>query len=250
MRLPTFHSSAASFGIGRFGRAPIELHASFFVAALALTCQFWMRYTLTGLALTLIGIVVIFGSVLIHELAHAMFARRYDIPVARIDIHIFGGTVQYGWRPKQLSQDVALTFAGPASNLALAAVAGLLLLLLLEPHMVKDGCEWMQQGYEDPGFAGRALSFAMFVNLGLALINLLPAFPLGGGWIAYRVLTHRFGKRSAGMVVGWLGVALATVSTLVFLASLLSGFAIYAPPDFRSNLDALRAVRRDDPIPL
>jgi Zn-dependent protease len=207
-----------------------------------------MPGTLTGLALTLVGIVVIFGSVLIHELAHAMLARRYDIPVARIDIHMFGGTVQFGWRPQRLSRDVALTFAGPASNLVLAAVSGLLLLFVLEPHMVKDGCEWMQQGYEEPGFAGRALFFGMYINLGLGLVNLLPAFPLDGGWIAYRVLTYRFGARKAGIVVGALGVALASVSTLVFVGSILSGFAIYAPPNFRSNLEALRTAQRGDSI--
>lgn len=248
MRLPIFRFNTVSFDIGRFGRAPVELHAGFFLVALALTCPFWMRYTPSGLALTLIGIVVSLASILIHELAHALFARRYNIPVVRVDIHAFGGTVQFGWRPKRLSQDIALTFAGPASNLALAALAGLLLLLVLEPHMVKGGCEWMQQGYEEPGVAGRALFFAMYINLGLGLVNLLPAFPLDGGWIAYRVLTHRFGERSAGIVVGSLGVALAVVSTLVFLASLLSGLAIYAPPDFRSNLDALRAARRGDSI--
>jgi hypothetical protein len=48
--------------------------------------------------------------------------------------------------------------------------------------------------------------------------------------------------------VGSLGVALATVSTLVLFGSLLAGMAIYAPPDFRSNLEALSAARRGDPI--
>src|SRR5262245_38368852 len=128
MRFPSFNLQAGTFDIGRFGRAPIELHAGFFLVALALTLQFWKRFTLSGLALTVIGIAIIFGSVLIHELAHAMYARRYNIPVARIDIHMFGGTVMFGWRPSRLSQDVAVTFAGPASNLILAALCYVLLL--------------------------------------------------------------------------------------------------------------------------
>jgi Zn-dependent protease len=248
MRFPRFDFQSAMFDVGRFGRAPIEVHGSFFVIAFALTFQFWMRGTLDGLGLTLIGIIVLFASILVHELAHAAFARRYNIPVTRIDIHLLGGTVEFGWRPSRLSQDMALMFAGPASNLMLAALSGLALLFVLEPHMVKAGCEMIEDGFEPPGFAGRALFFAMYVNLGLGLINLLPAFPLDGGWISYRVLTHRFGQRTAGIVVASLGIFLATLSTLLFIGSLFSGMTIYAPPSFRSNLDALHAARAGQTI--
>lgn len=242
MRFPSFDYQAGTFDIGRFGRAPIELHAGFFLVALALTFQFWKRGTLTGLALTVIGIAVIFGSVLVHELAHALYARRYNIPVSRIDIHFFGGTVQFGWRPPQLSQDLALTFAGPASNLILAGICWKLL------QLVPDGEAVRLSGVDPAWFIGRAVSFAMYINLGLGLVNLLPAFPLDGGWMAYRLLAQRVGRRNAGLIVGSLGVVLATLSTLVLFGSLLAGMAIYAPPDFRSNLDALRAARRGDPI--
>src|SRR5437868_14171053 len=109
MRFPTFDMQTATFAVGRFGRAPIDLHAAFFITALALTMQFWKRATFSGLVLTVIGVVVIFGSVLIHELAHSVFARRYRIPVTRIDLHMLGGIVQFGWRPARISQDVALT---------------------------------------------------------------------------------------------------------------------------------------------
>lgn len=249
MRFPRFDLQSATFDVGRFGRAPIELHASFFIVAFALTLQFWKRYSLEGLALTLIGIAILFGSILLHELAHALLARRYNIPVSRIDIHALGGTVHFGWRPSRVAQDIALTFAGPAANLVLAAFCGVALLFALEPHMVKSGCEMIEDGFEPPNtILSRALYFAMWINLGLGLINLLPAFPLDGGWISYRLLTHRFGERRAGIAVASLGIVFATISTLVLLCSLLAGMAIYAPPDFRSNLDALRAAREGYPI--
>jgi Zn-dependent protease len=242
MRFPNFDFQAGTFDIGRFGRAPIELHASFFLAGLALTLPFWKRGTLSGLALAVIGIAAIFGSILVHELAHALYARRYNIPVSRIDIHFFGGTVQFGWRPPQLSQDLALTFAGPTSNLILAGICWKLLQLVPEGATVRLG------GFDPVWFIASAISFAMYINLGLGLINLLPAFPLDGGWMAYRFLTQRVGRRNAGLIVGSLGVVLATLSTLVLLGSLLAGMAIYAPPDFRSNLEALRAARRGEPV--
>lgn len=249
MRFARFDFRSATFDVGRFGRAPIALHASFFLAAFALTLQFWKRTSLEGLALTVIGIAILFASILVHELAHALLARRYSIPVSRIDIHALGGTVHFGWRPSRVAQDLALTFAGPASNLVLAALCGVALLFVLEPHMVKAGCEMIEDGFEPANtIVSRALVFAMWINLGLGLINLLPAFPLDGGWISYRLLTPRFGRRRAGIVVASLGIVFATISTLVLLGSLLAGMAIYAPPGFRSNLEALRAAREGDPI--
>jgi len=249
MRFPRFDFRSATLDVGRFGSAPIAIHASFALVALALTLQFWKRYSLEGFALTLIGIAVLFASILVHELAHAAFARRYHIPVQRIDIHALGGTVQFGWRPSRLSQDLALTFAGPASNLVIAALCGIALLFVLEPHMVKAGCEMIEDGFEPPNtIFSRALYFAMWINLGLGLINLLPAFPLDGGWISYRLLTHKFGQRTAGIAVASLGLVFAVISTLVLLGSLLAGMAIYAPPDFRTNVEALQNAREGYPI--
>lgn len=249
MRFPRFDFQSATIDIGRFGQAPIALHASFFFIAFALTFHFWKTWTLAGFGLALIGIAIIFVSILIHEFAHAVFARRYNIPLHGIDINVYGGVVHFGWRPSRVSRDIALTLAGPASNLALAALTGIALLFVLEPHMVKSGCEMIEDGFEWPtGIFGRVLLFATFFNLGLGLMNLLPAFPLDGGWIAYRLLTHRFGTRTAGTIVASAGIVLAALSTLVLLGSLLSGFAIYMPLSFRTNLEALDAARRGEPI--
>ena len=249
MRLPAFDYDTAAFDVGRFGRAKVVVDASFFIVAFALTYQFWSRPSMSNLLLTVFGIAAIFGSILIHEFAHAVFARRYRIPVTLIEIHVFGGTVHFGWRPAKLSQDVALTFAGPASNLILAAVCFVLLMPFAATTAVSP-LAVVGSGFDVIAFVRRALTFAMYVNLGLGLVNLLPAFPLDGGWIAYRTLTHRFGQRNAGMIVGSLGIVLAAFSGLVFLASLFAGMAIYSPPDFRSNLDALQAARRGEPVPV
>jgi Zn-dependent protease len=250
VRFPTFDFTKETFEFGRFGRAPIEVHVSFFLLALALTLHFWSRGPLAGLALTVIGSVIVFASILVHELAHAVFARRYRIPVSRIDIHGFGGTVHFGWRPPRLSQDLALTFAGPASNFILAAACYGLLLLLPEatPKMVQSGSSMVQVGFEPSSILERPLRFALYLNVGLGIFNLLPAFPLDGGWIAYRVLSNCLSRRVAGMVVGSLGIVVGGVTTLMFFGSLLSGTAFFAPPNIQANLDALRAARRGDPV--
>jgi Zn-dependent protease len=205
---------------------------------------------LAGLVLTVIGAVIVFISILIHELAHAVFARRYRIPVSQIDIHCFGGMVHFGWRPPRLSQDLALTFAGPASNFILAALCYGLLLLLPEaaPKMVQVGSSLIQMGFEPPSILARPLRFALYLNLGLGIFNMLPAFPLDGGWIAYRVLTNYLSRRVAGIIVGSLGLVVGAVAGLAFVASMLTGAVFFAPPNIQANLDALRAARRGDPV--
>lgn len=235
MRLPSFNLQTASFDLGRFGRAPIELHlgetpvelhTSFLLAAVVLTFHFWGQLTLSNLALAVAGIAVILASVLMHELAHVAVARSCDIRVARIDIHAFGGVVQFGSRPIRLSRDLALLLAGTGSNLALALISGSLLLSWLEPHMVKSGCEWIEDGYHAVGFAGKMLAFAMFINLGLALINLLPLRPLDGGWITYRGLRQRVGRQNAGVIV-----ALRVTAQGMMAVSLLIALKAIGIPD-------------------
>ena len=80
MRFPSFSrlpgAAISSISAGSAARRSNCMPASSWSNALALTFQFWKRGTLTGLALAVIGIAVIFGSVLVHELAHALYARR------------------------------------------------------------------------------------------------------------------------------------------------------------------------------
>ena len=97
-----------------------------------LACPFWSIGNLRGLKLAGLFIAVIFASVLLHELAHAVVAKRYGLSVLRIDIHPLGGLVQFWYQPLKRSQDFAIALAGPMSNLAIGLVA-LVLLALVPP---------------------------------------------------------------------------------------------------------------------
>src|SRR5262249_23314737 len=109
--------------IGRYHNAPIYLHSGFFITAFILAWPFWHMASLRGLALAVVFVAVVFASILAHELAHAAMARRYRLAVQRIDIHMLGGVVQYWQLPRSRAQDLAITLAGPASNLAVGLVA-------------------------------------------------------------------------------------------------------------------------------
>ena len=80
--------------LGRYQKAPIYLHPTFFINAAMLAFPFWSIGT-CGLALAALFIAVIFASVLLHELAHAVMAKRYGLSTLRIDIHPLGGLVQF-----------------------------------------------------------------------------------------------------------------------------------------------------------
>jgi Zn-dependent protease len=92
-----------------------------------LAFPFWSIGNLRGLALAGLFIAVIFASVLLHELAHAVVAKRYGLSTLRIDIHPLGGLVQFWYQPLKRSQDFAIALAGPVSNLAIGLVALVLL---------------------------------------------------------------------------------------------------------------------------
>ena len=209
------------------GASPqLVVHPDFAAAALLATCPFWLAFSLQGVALALTALAVLLLSMLIHELAHASLARRFGLNVARIDIRAIGSIAEFDGRPVRLSQDLALHYAGPATNLALAFGAFLLLLPLLEPHMVKSGCEVIQDGYEPMGFAAKAIALTMFANLSLAGLNLLPLRPLDGGRITWRDVRRRGGRLRADLAAGAQAIALGATSLALLVATIVIGLQI------------------------
>ena len=152
-----------SFRLGSMLGFPVRLNLSFllFLAVVLL----WMG-GLAGLAVVLMAA----GSVLLHELGHAVVARHLGVPVSGIELHFFGGAALMGM-PRGPGDEVAIAAAGPAVSFALAGVgAGLAALT----------------GWQ-------VLALFAWVNLVLALFNLLPAFPSDGGRILRALLARRRG---------------------------------------------------------
>jgi Zn-dependent protease len=234
-----------SIAIGRYQKAPIYVHPTFFITAAMLAFPFWSIGNLRGLGLAGLFIAVIFASVLLHELAHAVTARRCGLLVLRIDIHALGGLVLFWYLPLKRSQDFAITLAGPMANLAIALVTLVLLASVpLEPTTIEiDGRIFFVLGTEK-GFLEQLLRGSAYLNLGLCAVNLIPAFPLDGGKLVYLVIDKRWGSRVAALIVSALGMAFASASTLAFFVSMLAGYPIWAPPGFVTNWRAFQSARR------
>jgi Zn-dependent protease len=236
-----------SLKIGQFAQAPIRVYPGFLVAAGLLTVpNWWLRPGLSGMALFAIGLVTVFAAVMVHELAHAVVAKRCGVTAARIDLYIFGGVVAFDTPPRTMWNDFAIVIAGPLSNLALAAMAYTLLTVLNGgvPDLIAHGPLRSDVIFE-PRIAERALTFAVYLNLGLFVVNMLPAFPLDGGKLLYLLIARRWDRRTATLVVAKLGVMLAFASYILLLVTAVVGCPIWSPPGAQVNLEALLAAERD-----
>lgn len=225
---------------------PVYISTMFFLAAGLVALPFWRTFTPSGLVLAAAFVLVALASLLVHEYAHALAARRYGVGTEWIEINVMGGLAHLRGRPWSRLQDMIITAAGPASNAALAAVLLLVLWALstAEPELVQIGGKLVPSPYVAPAFHVRLLTAAMYVNAALCLINLIPALPLDGGRLLYLALHKRWPAPAAMMVVSSLGVVFSVIGILFLIGTLLSGFPIVAPVDVRLNWNALRAARR------
>lgn len=241
-----FSFDTGSFEVGRYRGAPVVLSPAFFITAVVLAVPFLRMFSLRGLVLAGFFIAMLFLSILIHELAHAVVATSCRVHVARIEINMAGGLVQFrGW-PRTMQQDLLITAAGPLSNLALglAALALLMLVPAPTPEMIVLDGKLVPERFPQPSMVAQLLRAAVYVNLGLCVVNLLPGIPLDGGKIVYLLVERRWHSRTALLTVSSLGLLFATVNTFLLIGTIIAGFPIWAPPAFGPNWEAFKAARK------
>ncbi len=199
-----------AFRIATLRGIPIRLHYSFLLVLPLLVWLFGQFFRNTAEAAHVpperlagspylwgLGLVVaLFLSVLVHELAHSLYALRKGGEVSDITLMMIGGVSRITRMPEGPRHEALMAFAGPATSLLLGA----LFLALSVP--LRDA-----RSYN--------LYFAV-VNLGglnvfLALFNLLPAFPMDGGRILRALLTGRLGRVRATQVAGAVGKVFAVL---------------------------------------
>jgi Zn-dependent protease len=168
------------------------------------------------------GALGYFASLVLHELGHALAARRIGIPIDGIDLWFFGGLSRMRREPASPGEEFKVAAAGPAVTLAVLGVCVGAGALLPSGGRVTD-VALTQEGFTtSPGLA--LVGWLMFINAMLLVFNIVPAFPLDGGRIARALIWWRTGDRDrATHITGRSGQAFALALGLLGLWRLAAG---------------------------
>jgi Zn-dependent protease len=209
-----------SFRIGKIFGIPIYLHFTWFIIFALITVtlarfifpadySLWVR-VMGGM----ITCLFFFASVIAHELAHSRVAIRNGIPVKSITLFIFGGVAQIGREATRPGAEFKIAIAGPLCSIALAGFFTLIWFLF-------------QPIFQSPlSISQSPLFWLMWINLLLALFNLIPGFPLDGGrvfrailWRAtgnYRRATHIASLTGRGIAYLFIFVGISLIFIQIF----------------------------------
>ncbi|GGQ15180.1 Zn-dependent protease [Actinomadura coerulea] len=200
--------------MGRLFGVPVYVSPSWFLVAVLVTVMF--EGQVDGVVsrplsylVAFTYAVLLYGSVFVHELSHAVTARAFGLPVRSVTLHILGGETSIEREAPTPGREFLIAFAGPLVNLVLAGL-GLLV------HAVVPM----------PDVALLLLEALTFANLLVGLFNLLPGLPLDGGRLVRAVVWKVTGRsRSGGVFAGWVGrgVAIACLVTGAYLATYSTG---------------------------
>lgn len=152
-------------------------------------------------------VILLFALVVIHELTHSRVAQHYGVAVRSITLLPIGGVAAMEEIPEEPRKELAISAAGPLSNVVIGAI-----MLALSPLVIDWGTQsftgFFSEQVLERSPAG-AYAYILVVNWFLALFNLLPAFPLDGGRVFRALLALRMDRARATRIAVAVGQVLA-----------------------------------------
>jgi Zn-dependent protease/CBS domain-containing protein len=184
-----------SFRLGRFAGIDVDIHVTFIFLLVWIAIVEYQRGGAGGAIDGVVFILAVFASVVLHEYGHALTARRYGVRTRNITILPIGGVASLERIPSEPKQELVIAIAGPVVTVAIAAVLYVALLL--------SGQSVTPVDLDVPG--ANFVNRLMWVNVALALFNLLPAFPMDGGRVLRAGLALRLDYVKATSVAASIG---------------------------------------------
>ncbi len=206
-----------SVRLGRVAGIPVGVHWSVMVI-IALIAEILGANVLPGIIshqpasaywiVAIAGALLFVASLLAHELAHALVARRKAVPVRSITLWVLGGVTELGGEPRTPGAELQIALAGPATSVVAACVFGAAALGTGKIHGLD--------------VVTAALFWLAMMNALLAVFNMLPGAPLDGGRVLKALVWRRYGDgaradRLAARAGRCVGIAIAAAGVAEFV---------------------------------
>jgi len=181
----------------------------------------------------------LFLSILIHELGHALVGRRFNLKIKHITLWVLGGMAEFERIPRRQGTEAVMAIAGPVTSVFLAGMVWLLMRVMAESY----------------GSVHFILAYLLYMNMVLAIFNLIPALPLDGGRVLRSLLAVRISYVKATQIAATLSKVLAvalglggilTLNLWLMLIAFFIFIAVSGESRVASHFSVLSTIRIDD----
>ena len=192
-----------SITIARVAGSEIRIHVTFLLLLAFWGLDGYQRGGAVAALNDVILVIAVFACVVLHELGHALAARRYGIKTPDITVLPIGGLARLSRMPDKPSEEIVIAIAGPLVNVVIAAVLFAVLGIVDMRAVSHVG---------DPTY--NLVAQVAGTNVLLVLFNLIPAFPMDGGRVLRALLALRLDRRRATEIAARIGQGFAILMAL------------------------------------
>jgi Zn-dependent protease len=208
-----------SFKLGKVAGIGIFIHWTFTLLILFIIfINYRSGQNATQIIWSIVFILCIFITVLLHELGHALAAKNYNIKTKDITLLPIGGLARLERIPEKPLEELIVAFAGPLVNITLAFITGIFI-------TIPDTSEQLMAELSNGVNANNFFLNFFLVNFWLAIFNLIPAFPMDGGRILRALLSFKLQRHVATRISARIGQLLAM--GFIILGFFTSPFLIF-----------------------